>query len=170
MMGLKQLLIIPILYGATNSLFSLIGAGIIVVFSFLNIVFRRFWNDDKSVIFGIIFTGFLSSMVYEYGKIINYKWSMDNRMFLYTLPIIPIVLLEYKEFEFRPLLKELMVYVDAFIFIGVIKELMTKGTILGISVFSGFDGLLLFNNNSGTLLLIGLTMIISEMIKKRGVK
>lgn len=169
-MGLKQLLIIPILYGATNSLFSLIGAGIIVIFTFLNVVFRRFWSDDKSVIFGIIFTGFLSSLVHEYGKVVNYKWSMDNRMFLYTLPIIPIVLLEYKDFRFKPLMRELMVYMDAFIFIGVLKELMTKGTVFGITILNGFDGLLLFSNNSGTLLLIGLTLIISEMIKKRGIK
>lgn len=166
-MGLKQLLIILLLFGTGNSLYSLIGAGLIMVFTLLNIVFRRFWSEETNVILGIIFTGFLSSLVLFLGQTISYKWSMDNKLFLYSLPIIPIVLLEFKEVKFKILVKELMVYIDAFVFIGVIKELLVSGSLFGLKILKGYEGLLIFNNNSGTLLLVGITMIITEMLKKR---
>ena len=166
-MGLKQLLIILLLFGTGSSLYSLIGAGLIMAFTVLNIIFRRFWSEETNVILGIIFTGFLSSLVLFLGQMISYKWSMDNKLFLYSLPIIPIVLLEYKNIKFKILVKELMVYIDAFVFIGVIKELLVSGSLFGLKILGSYEGLLIFNNNSGTLLLIGITMIITEMLKKR---
>jgi len=168
--GLKQLLIILLLFGTGSSLYSLVGAGLVMVFTLLNIIFRRFWSQETNVILGIIFTGFLSSLVLFLGQMISYKWSMDNKLFLYSLPIIPIVLLEFKEVKFKILVKELMVYIDAFIFIGVIKELLVSGSLFGLKILGAYEGLLIFNNNSGTLLLIGITMIITEMLKKREAK
>lgn len=169
-MGLKQLLIILLLFGTGSSLYSFIGALLIMLIAFLNIALRRFWNNEKNIILGVLFTGLLSSIILALGQVISYKWSVDNKLFLYSLPIIPIVLLEYKEVKFREVIKELMVYIDAFIFIGVIKELLVSGSIFGIVLLKGYEGLLIFNNNSGTLLLIGITMIITEMLKKRDEK
>lgn len=90
---------------------------------------------------------------------------MDNKLFIYSLPIIPIVILEYKETKFKTLIRELLVYIDAFIFIGLLKELIVKGTIFGIKILSNYEGLLIFDNNSGTLLLIGITIIIADFLK-----
>lgn len=164
-MGLKQLLIILILFGTTSSLYSLIGAVIIFIVGFLNILFRRLWQEEKNIIFGILFSGLISSLILEAGKIIDYRWAVENKLFVYSLPIIPIVMLEYKETKFTVLVKELLIYIDAFIFIGLLKELIVKGTILGITLLKNYEGLLIFDNNSGTLLLIGLTMIIAEFLK-----
>lgn len=166
-MGLKQLLIILMLFGTGSSIYSLINAGIILLCTFLNIVFRKFWNKEKTVIFGVLFTGFLSSVILELGQAINYKWVTDNKLFIYSLIIIPIVLLEYNEYVFKILIKELMLYIDSFIFVGFLKELMVNGSLLGLTVLKDYEGLLIFNSNSGTLLLIGLTMVISEFLRER---
>lgn len=166
-MGLKQLLIILMLFGTGSSIYSLINAGIVLLCTFLNIVFRKFWNKEKTVIFGVLFTGFLSSIILELGQAINYKWVTDNKLFIYSLIIIPIVLLEYNEYVFKILIKELMLYIDSFIFVGFLKELMVNGSLLGLTILKDYEGLLIFNSNSGTLLLIGLTMIISEFLRER---
>ena len=167
-MGLKQLLIILMLFGTGSSLYSLANAIIILLCIILNILFRKLWNKEKTVIFGILFTGFLSSIILELGQVINYKWITDNKLFIYSLTIIPIVLLEYKEYTFKMLIKELMLYIDSFIFVGFLKELIVNGSLLGLTILKDYEGLLMFNSNSGTLLLIGLTMIISEFLKERG--
>lgn len=166
-MGLKQLLIILMLFGTGSSINSLINAGLMFFCSFLNIVLRRFWNKEKTVIYGILFTGFLSSAMLEIGQTINYQWMMDNKLYVYSLSIIPIVLLEYNEYNFKILLKELMLYIDSFIFVGFLKELIVNGSLLGLTILNDYEGLLLFNTSSGTLLLIGLTMIISKFLKER---
>lgn len=166
-MGLKQLLIILMLFGTGSSIYSLINAGIVLLCTFLNIVFRKFWNKEKTVIFGVLFTGFLSSIILELGQAINYKWVTDNKLFIYSLIIIPIVLLEYNEYVFKILIKELMLYIDSFIFVGFLKEIMVNGSLLGLTILKDYEGLLIFNSNSGTLLLIGLTMIISEFLRER---
>jgi hypothetical protein len=116
-MGLKQLLIILMLFGTGSSIYSLVNAGIMLTCTFLNMLFRRFWNKEKTVIFGILFTGFLSSLILELGQAINYKWATDNKLFIYSLAIIPIVLLEYSEYNFKVLIRELMLYIDSFIFV-----------------------------------------------------
>lgn len=164
-MGLKQLLIILVLFGTGTSLYSFIGALIVFVVAFLNISFRRFWSEEKNIIFGILFSGLIASLLFKLGKIIDYRWAIDNKLFIYSLPIIPIVLLEYKETRFLQMIKELLVYIDAFVFIGLLKELIVKGSIFGIKILSNYEGLLIFDNNSGTLLLIGITMIIAEFLK-----
>lgn len=166
-MGLKQLLIILMLFGTGSSINSLINAGLMLLCSFLNIVLRRFWNREATVIYGILFTGFLSSVILEIGQTINYQWIMDNKLYIYSLSIIPIVLLEYNDYSFKILLKELMLYIDSFIFVGFLKELIVNGSLLGLTILTDYEGLLLFNTSSGTLLLIGLTMIISKFIKER---
>ena len=166
-MGLKQLLIILMLFGTGSSIYSLVNAGIMLTCTFLNMLFRRFWNNEKTVIFGILFTGFLSSLILELGQAINYKWATDNKLFIYSLAIIPIVLLEYSEYSFKVLIRELMLYIDSFIFVGFLKELMVNGSLLGLTILKDYEGLLIFNSNSGTLLLIGLTMVISEFLKER---
>ena len=132
-MGLKQLLIILMLFGTGSSIYSLVNAGIMLTCTFLNMLFRRFWNKEKTVIFGILFTG----------------------------------LLEYSEYNFKVLIRELMLYIDSFIFVGFLKELMVNGSLLGLTILKDYEGLLIFNSNSGTLLLIGLTMVISEFLKER---
>ena len=164
---LKQLLIILMLFGTGSSIYSLVNAGIMLTCTFLNMLFRRFWNKEKTVIFGILFTGFLSSLILELGQAINYKWATDNKLFIYSLAIIPIVLLEYSEYNFKVLIRELMLYIDSFIFVGFLKELMVNGSLLGLTILKDYEGLLIFNSNSGTLLLIGLTMVISEFLKER---
>lgn len=166
-MGLKQLLIILMLFGTGTSFYSLIGAALISVFTFLNMMFRKFWSEEKNVIYGIVFTGFLSSVIFELGQVIHYKWAMDNKLFLYSLPILPIVLLEYKEVKFKNLLKELNIYIEAFIFIALLKELIVNGSIFGVVILKNYEGLLIFNNNSGTLFLIGITMVIGEFLKPK---
>ena len=166
-MGLKQLLIILMLFGTGSSIYSLVNAGIMLTCTFLNMLFRRFWNKEKTVIFGILFTGFLSSLILELGQAINYKWATDNKLFIYSLAIIPIVLLEYSEYNFKVLIRELMLYIDSFIFVGFLKELMVNGSLLELTIIKDYEGLLIFNSNSGTLLLIGLTMVISEFLKER---
>ena len=166
-MGLKQLLIILMLFGTGSSIYSLVNAGIMLTCTFLNMLFRRFSNKEKTVIFGILFTGFLSSLILELGQAINYKWATDNKLFIYSLAIIPIVLLEYSEYSFKVLIRELMLYIDSFIFVGFLKELMVNGSLLGLTILKDYEGLLIFNSNSGTLLLIGLTMVISEFLKER---
>lgn len=166
-MGLKQLLIILMLFGTGSSIYSLVNAGIVLLCTFLNILFRKLWNKEKTVIFGILFTGFLSSLILELGQAINYKWAIENKLFIYSLAIIPIVLLEYSEYSFKVLMRELMLYIDSFIFVGFLKELMVNGSLIGLTILKDYEGLLIFNSNSGTLLLIGLTMVVSEFLKER---
>lgn len=165
-MGLKQLLIILILFGTKNSIYTVIGAFILIVCTFFNLLLRKFWNSENTVVLGILFTGFLSSIILELGKVVNYQWASDNKIFLYTLGVIPIVLLEYRHLSFKPLFKEFMIFIDGFIFIGLLKELIVNGSLFNLVILKNYEGLLIFNNNSGTLLLIGLTMIISEFLRE----
>ena len=64
-MSLKQLLIILILLGTQSSIDTLICAVIILAVTFFNVILKRFWDNEKEVIFGVLFTGFLSSLVYR---------------------------------------------------------------------------------------------------------
>lgn len=59
----------------------------------LQCYFKRFWDNEKEVIFGVLFTGFLSSLVYRLIQNVDYDWALSKRMFFYSLIVIPVVLL-----------------------------------------------------------------------------
>lgn len=166
-MELKGLLIVLILLGTGNSIYSIIGAGLFLGVLLINLFLRTFWNSEKTMIYSVLLTGLLVSIILEIGKTISYQWSIDNYLFVYTLSILPIILLDYKGKNYRIIIKEAMIYIDAFIFIGVLKELFISGSIFSFVIIKHYEGLLIFNNNSGTLLLIGITMIISDFLKRR---
>lgn len=165
-MGLKQLLIILMLFGTQSSIYSLINAFLIFVCTFLNILLKRFWKKEETVIFGVLFTGFISCLILEMGSLINYQWSIDNKLFIFSLVLIPIVLLEFNTLNFKTIMKELTLYIDSFIFVGFSKELIGNGSLLGLNIINNYEGLLIFNNNSGTLFLVGITMIIGQFLKE----
>lgn len=169
-MSLKQLLIILILLGTQSSIDTLICAVIILAVTFFNVILKRFWDNEKEVIFGVLFTGFLSSLVYRLIQNVDYDWALSKRMFFYSLIVIPVVLLEYRKSRFKVAIKELMFFLNVFVFIGFFKELIIKGTIFNISLFEDYEGLVILNNNSGTLIFISLAIILNNYFRKRGKK
>ena len=59
---------------------------------------------------GVLFTGFLSSLVYRLIQNVDYDWALSKRMFFYSLIVIPVVLLEYRKSRFKVAIKELMFF------------------------------------------------------------
>ena len=84
--------------------------------------------------------------------------------------VIPVVLKKKKKSRFKVAIKELMFFLNVFVFIGFFKELIIRGTIFNISLFENYEGLGILNNNSGTLIFISLAIVLNNYFRKRGKK
>ena len=167
-MGLKSLLMVLLIFGTLNTGTAIIFSLFILVLSSIFIIGRDFFLKHSYIFTFSILGTVIASAIISILLSVNFPtWHANNRNLIFILPIIPICLLEYKEFPRKFIFEKIKIFVELLIFIGVLKELLSYGSIMGLELLKGYEGILFFDRPCGTLLLTALSLAVYEKIGDR---
>lgn len=167
-MGLKSLLIILVIFGGTDTHTALIFSVLIFLVSSIYI-FGKKWllRRDESFMISILIAAIIAVLLSILVSSQVPLWYDTNRRLLFLLPLVPAILLEYRELTKALIFKELRLFIEAFIVIAALKELISYGSLLGVTLISNYEGILYFDTYSGTLLFLAFALIIQERVGEK---
>lgn len=167
-MGLKSLLMVMLIFGTLNTGTAIIFSFFILVLSSVFIIGRDFFlRHNYLFTFSILGTVIVSALISVLLSVNFPIWHESNKNLIFILPLIPICLLEYKELPRKFIFGKIKIFVELLIFIGVLKELLSYGSIMGLELLKGYEGILFFDRPCGTLLITALSLAVYEKIGDR---
>lgn len=163
-MGLKSLLIVLVLLGAKDSKSAFISAFLIFSVAIINLLLKNFLKNEEgfavNIIITAIFAGIISLLISRELPL----WHEEYKTLIFTLPVVPIAMLEYINVEKKLFIKELLLFLQGLVSIGILKELLAFGTVFDFKLLEAYEGIVYFDTNSSTLLLIALALIIYSKV------
>lgn len=164
-MGLKSLLIVMMIFGTVNTNTSIIFSFLVLILSSIFILGKNFFLKHNYIFtFSILATTIAAALLSIYISLHFPIWQEENKKLIFLLPLVPICLLEYRNFPRKYIFSNVKIFLQVLIFIGILKELISYGSIFGLNIFKGYEGILFFDKQSGTLLLIALALGIYEKL------
>lgn len=163
-MGLRSLLIVLVVLGAREGLGSIAAAALILFVVLFNLLLKFLLKDIKNLPIIIVLTAILVGLV---SMVIHKQfpyWHEEYKVFIYSLPLISVVMLEYAQKKGKDFLKEVYIFLQGLISIGILKELLSYGTIFDFKIIKNYEGILYFDTNSGTILLIVFALIVYNKV------
>ncbi len=163
-MGLKSLLIVLVLLGGKDSKSALISSFLIFFAAIINLLLKNFLKSEEGFVVNITVTAIFAGLI---SLLLSRKlplWHEEYKTLIFTLPVVPIAMLEYINVEKKIFIKELVLFLQGLLSIGVLKELLAFGTVFDFKLLEAYEGIVYFDTNSSTLLLIALALIIYSKV------
>jgi hypothetical protein len=164
-MGLKSLLMVMLIFGALNTSTAIIFSFFILVFSLIFIIGRDFFlRHSYLFIFSILGTVIASAIISMILSVNFPIWHENNKKLIFILHLIPICLLEYREFQRKFIFGKIRIFAEVIIFVGILKELIAYGSIMGFELLKGYEGILFFDKPCGTIFIAAISLAVFEKI------